>query len=82
MHVQKLVVEKFDLNSLGIFECVDQTLSSWVKVMSAKLFLDPRTSDFPSFQQALCESMFPLYFRTKENQVLGFVSVHGLLISI
>ena len=53
MHVQKLVVEKFYLNSLGICECVDQTLSSWVKIMSAKLFLDPRTSDFPSFQKAL-----------------------------
>ena len=58
MHVQKLVVEKFYLNSLGICECVDQTLSSWVKIMSAKLFLDPRTSDFPSFSESTVNLCF------------------------
>lgn len=68
MHVQKLVIEKFYLNFLCICECTDQTLSSWVKIMSENLFLDPRTSDSPSFQKALCESMFPLYFRTKETK--------------
>lgn len=81
MHVQKLVVEKFDLNTLGICECVDQTLSSWVKIMSENS-LDLTTSDFPSFQKALCESMFPLYLEQRKTKFFRFVSVHRLLISI
>ena len=40
MHTQKLFIEKFLLNSLGICECADQALSPWVIKMPEKLFLE------------------------------------------
>lgn len=40
MHAQKLVIEKFCANSLGIGECANQTLSVWVVIMPEKQFLE------------------------------------------
>lgn len=45
MHAQKLVIEKFILNSLGFRECADQTRSPWVKKMPEKVFLDISKDD-------------------------------------